>query len=81
MESIFQELASNWPSPWVARTEIKNFTGGMLSERYAANLDCSGRGIAGRVRVGRKICYPVKEVIRFLEARSEVVPERTRHPE
>ena len=34
-----QELASKWPSSIVARTEIRKFTGGILTERYCANLD------------------------------------------
>ena len=78
MESIFQELASKWPSSFVARTEIKHFTGGIISEKYLANLDSQGKGPAGRIRTGRKISYPVASFIEWLEDRSEVVPPRTR---
>jgi len=78
MESIFQEMASKWPSSFVARTEVKRFSGGIISEKYLANLDCLGKGPAGRIRTGRKISYPVASFIEWLEARSEVVPERVR---
>lgn len=78
MVSTLQELASKWPSNFVARTEIKNFTGGIISERYIANLDCQNKGPAGRIRIGRKIAYPVNELILWLESRSSAVPERTR---
>ena len=66
-------MADKWPSPIVARTEIEKFTGGLISEKYLANLDCQGKGPAGRIRIGRKIVYSVAELIKFLEKRSEVV--------
>jgi len=74
--SLFQDMAEKWPSAWVSRTEIERFTGGMIKEKYAANLDSQGKGCPGRVRVGRKIAYPVKNLIAWLEARSTVVPKR-----
>jgi hypothetical protein len=57
----------------VARTEIERFTGGIIKEKYLANLDCQGKGPEGRIRIGRKIAYPVTSVIDFLERRAEVV--------
>lgn len=74
--SIFQEMADKWPSAFVARTEAEKFTGGIISEKYIANLDCQGKGPAGRIRCGRKVAYPVTEFVKWLEARSEVIPER-----
>lgn len=74
--NIFQEMADKWPSPIVARTEIEVFTGGMMSEKYQANLDCAGKGPEGRFRIGRKIAYPVKTYVKWLEARSTVILER-----
>jgi hypothetical protein len=73
---IFKNMVSKWPSSIVARSEIEAFTGGLISKRYCANLDCLGLGPEGRIRVGRKIAYPVESVIRFLEARAEVVKPR-----
>jgi hypothetical protein len=70
MGSIFQEMVDKWPSSLVARTQIKHFTGGLISEKYIANLDSQGRGPAGRVRIGRKIAYPVNEVIQWLQKRA-----------
>lgn len=76
MEHIFQSMADRWPSPIVARTEIERFTGGMISEKYLANLDSAGKGPAGRVRCGRKIAYPVDALVDWLSARSSVVQDR-----
>lgn len=62
-------MADRWSSSLVARTEIGKFTGGILKERYCANLDCQGKGPEGRIRIGRKIAYTVDSVIAFLEKR------------
>lgn len=79
--SIFQEMVSKWPSAAVARTEISVFSGGMMKEKYAANLDSAGLGCPGRFRVGRKVVYPAKALAKWLEARSSVITERTRQSE
>jgi len=76
MNTVFQSMADKWPSTWVSRTEAANFSGGIISEKYLANLDSAGKGPAGRIRCGRKIAYPVDELVKWLEARSEVVSER-----
>ncbi len=74
--SPLRNMADRWTSSMVARTEIERFTGGIMSEKYLANLDSQGKGPAGRVRVGRKVAYPVTELIAWFEARSTVIPDR-----
>jgi hypothetical protein len=76
--SIFQEMIDRWQSPIVARTEIEVFTGGLMTEKYQANLDSAGKGPAGRIRCGRKIGYPTREYAEWLEARSTVIPGRVK---
>jgi len=66
----FQLMAEKWPSPFVARQEVERFTGGIVNPKYIANLDSQGLGPEGRIRVGRKIAYPVIEFIQWLESRS-----------
>jgi hypothetical protein len=66
-------LSKKWPSAWVARQEVDRFTGGIISEKYIANLDSRGMGPKGRIRVGRKIAYPVDCLVTWLESRSEAV--------
>jgi len=77
-KSIFQEMVDRWKSPIVARTEIAVFSGGMMKEKYASNLDSAGLGCPGRFRVGRKICYPAKNLAEWLESRSTPVIDRHR---
>ncbi|MFZ4438354.1 MAG: hypothetical protein ACOYOS_08005 [Syntrophales bacterium] len=76
MATLFQDMAAKWPSTWVARTEVERFCGGMITEKYLSNLDSAGKGPAGRIRCGRKVAYPVAELIAWLESRSAVIPER-----
>jgi len=66
-------LADNWPSPFVAREEVKRFTGGIINPKTIANMDSQGKGPEGRIRIGRKIAYPVDLFVEWLEQRSEVV--------
>lgn len=64
-------LAEKWPSGWVSREKISDFTGGALSSGRLANLDSVGQGPPGRMKVGRKIVYPVDELVSWLEERTK----------
>jgi hypothetical protein len=61
-------LADKWPSSLVARTEIKNFTGGMIASGTLANLESMGIGPEGSFKVGKKRVYTVQPLIKWLEA-------------
>ena len=76
MEEIFQEMIDRWQSPLVARTEIEVFTGGIMNEKYQANLDSAGKGPDGRIRIGRKVAYQVRPYVEWLSNRSEAIPKR-----
>jgi hypothetical protein len=69
----FEDMAKAWGCPYVAREELKRFSGGLLSPRYAANLDAQRKGIEGRIRCGRKVLYPALSVVKFLESRSRLI--------
>jgi hypothetical protein len=78
IQALFQDMASKWPSTWVARTKIGLFSGYIITEKYIANLDSAGKGPPGRVRCGRKVVYPVAGLVSWLESRSAVIPNH--HP-
>jgi hypothetical protein len=69
----FSSLAKRWPASFVARQEVEKFTGGIISIKYLANLDCQGLGPKGRVKVGRKIAYPAASIVEWMESRAKVV--------
>jgi len=81
MDTIFIEMLEKWPSAIVARVEAEKFSGGLIGERYLANLDSAGQGPEGRFRCGRKICYPAKSLALWLEKRTEVIADRKRGAE
>ena len=64
-----QFLKKHWASGIVARTMVSEFSGGILTEKYLANLDSIGEG-PKRGRIGRKIFYKVDDLIAWMEARS-----------
>ena len=68
---IFDEMAKKWPSEIISRTEIKKFTGGGISPKTLANADSEGEGPRGRFVLGRKICYPTKEVVKWLRSKKK----------
>jgi hypothetical protein len=68
-------LADKWTSTVVARGEVGNFSGGMVRPKYLANLDSKGEG-PERIRIGRKIGYPVKSFVAWLEGRAQIVEKK-----
>ena len=69
----FTFMAAKWPSAIVARKKIEEFTGGLISPGYIANLDSQGKGPSGRIQVGRQIAYPVSSIILWLESRCKEI--------
>lgn len=68
-DSYLGDLAKAWPSPYVTRSKIGIFSGGMVSPASMAVFDCEGKGIAERFIINRKTCYKVVDVIAWLESR------------
>ena len=62
-------LAVKWPSAIVARKDVKDFSGGILSEKYLANLDSLGEG-PPRCKIGRLVAYQVTDLISWMQART-----------
>ena len=62
-------LVEAWPSPYVCRNKIAEFSGGMVSAGSMAVFDSQGKGIESRFIVNRKTAYYTKDVVAWLEAR------------
>lgn len=69
-KSNLSHLADKWPSSIIARRKVGEFTGGIMSEKYQANLDSLGIGPPS-VTIGRQRAYPVSTYITWLESRME----------
>jgi len=63
-------LLENWPSPYVARSEVRKFSGGILHPRTMANLDALNKGPKGRIRMGRKVFYLTTSLVTWMEERA-----------
>jgi hypothetical protein len=73
----FSGMADKWPSEFVAREKVGDFTGGIIHPRTQANLDSLGDGPPEKIRLGRKIAYPVRSYIKWLNER--MTAEGTQH--
>ncbi len=62
------ELATRWPSAFVARSEVGRFTGGIVSPKSLANLDSLGEG-PPRLKVGGRVAYKALDLVEFLKGR------------
>jgi hypothetical protein len=63
-------LAESWPSPIVARSEIKNFSGGLLHPRTLANLDSLNKG-PGKILIGNRACYSTRQLVAWMKQRQK----------
>ena len=70
IEKSIEAMATRWPSPVVARKSIKEFSGGILSQKTLANEDCNGTGPEGRFLLMNQTVYPVENLIVWLKSRS-----------
>ncbi len=66
-----KELADKWPSAWVERNQLGKFSGWLIHPRTMRNYDSQGIGISEKVRIGRKVAYPVQAVVEWLERRAD----------
>ncbi len=66
MNDLIKRIKENYKSPFVARDRLAEVTGGVINPRTMRNRDCQGTGIRGRFKIGRKVAYPIEEVINWL---------------
>ena len=66
----FQSMVKAWDQgPYVARSQVDKFSGGILHPKTLANLDSQGEG-PERVKYGRKIFYPVDKLAQWAQRRA-----------
>jgi hypothetical protein len=77
-EAAVYSMTEKWSKPLVPRSLIGEFTCGLLSSRYMANLDSLGEGPDGAMRCGGKVFYQTEHLARWLVARTSLSPKRTK---
>ncbi len=69
----FIKLAEKWPSTIVSREKVGEFSGGLLHPRTLANMDAAGEGPRERLRMGRKVAYPVDSLVAWMQEKMELI--------
>ena len=64
-----RDIFKDWRSPCITRDQLYKVTSGLIHPRTIRNLDSLGKGIDGKFFIGRKVAYPIEEVIEYLERR------------
>ena len=76
LKELLRRCIREWP-PVIARQDISQYTGGLLSPENLANIDSRGEG-PPRVRLqGRKVGYPSRELADWLKKRLDYLPAGT----
>jgi len=73
----FEQIVKNNPSGWILRKNLTRETGGLIHSRTEANKDSLGIGIPGRIKIGRKVAYPIESVIKYLQSKIEPMKKKT----
>ena len=68
---VFDQMATEWPSPLVAAPEVKRFSGGILSGKTLQNLSSLGQPVPESLKVGNKRAYIATSLADWLRQRSE----------
>ena len=58
-QEIIKNIIDLAGAPIISRKEASKLSGGLVSEKTLANLDCLNEGPKERVRIGSRIGYPV----------------------
>lgn len=67
-KDAFDEMCDRWPSAVVARTAVKEFSGGLLSPSSLAVAACNGNG-PPQIRVGIKVVYRTVDLAAWMRSR------------
>ena len=69
IEQALKRMSENWPSEFIARGKIEDFTGGMMTGKSVANLESKGEGPDGSIKCGGKAGYIKGPFIDWLRPR------------
>ena len=61
----WQEIYENLP-PFITRKLLSEKSGNIIAVGTLANRDCLGIGIPNKKQIGKRICYPKADAIRWL---------------
>ncbi len=68
MDTFLQDLFDRWPSPFVLRSQIGEFTCGLISPSSMATIDCRNAGLSS-IRMGKRLFYGKGDLIKWMKRR------------
>lgn len=69
-EQTIREVAAQYEGKLMTRRMVEQMSGGAYTAKSLVNLDSRGLGIEGGFLVGKKICYPLGNVVDWLISKS-----------
>ena len=69
MKIDLEKMDADWPSPFVARNKINEFTKGGNKKSTMATYDAAGQGVARRFVLNKTIFYLKSDLIEWLRLR------------
>ena len=69
--ATIRQAAERWPTTFLVRAKVTEFTGGLIAVGTLANADSAGTGPEGSFRVGRQVCYNTEKFCDWLISRLE----------
>ena len=72
-QEIINSIISRANAPLISRKEAARLSGGLVSEKTLANLDSLNEGPRERIRIGRRVGYPVEVFAAWFAMQIEAV--------
>ncbi|MCK5680114.1 hypothetical protein KAI46_04810 [bacterium] len=57
---VVKNIIAQAGCPIISRKEAARLSGGLISEKTLANLDCLGEGPTEKIRIGKRVGYPTE---------------------
>ena len=69
LELYLKQIQEDWPSPFVARCKIGEFTKGMYKAVSMNTFDASNKGINERYKLRKTVFYKVEDVVNWIRSK------------
>jgi len=68
---VFKQMVDKWPSAIVAPSEVKRFTGGLITGKTIRNLSSEGEPAPESLKIGTRRAFVAASLADWLRKRSQ----------
>lgn len=73
VDELFDKMAADWSSEFIARKKVEEFTGGMITGKTVANFEADKDKVGPpKIKLGRLSGYPKGPFVEWLKSRTVV---------